>query len=66
MRVIPDACENTTDDISDNRRDYDDRNGSGKIKRLYDDRNADHMRPLAEIDERLRPSKRDEDRPHQM
>src|SRR3989344_2440638 len=66
MQPIPDMRENITDDIPNNCGDDDDRNRSGEIKRLDNDRCAYHVGPEAEIDERLRPSEGDKNGPDEM
>ena len=66
MHPIPNASEDVADDTADKRRDDDDRHRCREIKGLYHDRQADHVRPEAEIDEHLRPTERDEDRPDDM
>ena len=58
--------EDIAERVTDGRSDEDDRNGRGKVKRAHDKRQTDHVRPKIEVDNRLRPSERDENGPDKM
>ena len=66
MEPIPDCRKDVTKNVPNERRNENDRNGSGEVKLTDHNRHTDHMRPLTKADERLRPSERDENRPHEV
>lgn len=66
MQVIPDAREDVAENVADDDRDEDDRNGRGEVKRSDDKRHGYHVRPKTEVDDRLRPAERDENSPYNM
>jgi len=55
MQPVPDHRAEKTEDISDDTRDRDERNGRHWIEWLHDVNRLDHVRPENEIENRLRP-----------
>ena len=66
MQPVPDPRAEKTEDISDETRDRDERNGRRRIKWLEEVNWLDHVRPENEIENRLRPADQNKKRPSDM
>jgi len=66
MQAIPDHRAQKTKDVSDDGSDQDERNRSHWIEWFNEVNRFDHVRPENEIDDRLRPSDCDQERPEQV
>ena len=66
VQVVPDMRECIAENIPYGRGDEDDGNRGGEVERADNDWHANHVRPLTEVDEHLRPAKRHEDSPDEV
>lgn len=66
MQFIPDERAKKTKDVADHGSDHDECDRSERIEWLNEVNRLNHVRPENEIDDRLRPPDRNEERPEQV
>jgi hypothetical protein len=66
MQLLPNDRAKETEDVSNRGRNQNERNRCQKIERLDHIDRLDHVRPENEIDDRLRPAEKNQERPEEM